>query len=85
MRTLSPLRRVAAAAVSASAILVGAFSAPLAARAQPDARAIVTPAHVRFVLSALAHDSMEGRGTGTRGGRGGSCYGRDYGGGTRRT
>src|SRR5438132_7492395 len=28
---------------------------------------VVTPEHVRFVLSSLAHDSMEGRGTGTRG------------------
>ncbi len=27
----------------------------------------VTPDHVKFVLSALAHDSMEGRGTGTPG------------------
>src|SRR5215831_11414421 len=27
----------------------------------------VTPEHVQFVLSSLAHDSMEGRGTGTRG------------------
>src|SRR5262245_21479739 len=26
-----------------------------------------TPERVRFVLSTLAHDSMEGRGTGTRG------------------
>jgi hypothetical protein len=31
------------------------------------AQAVVTPEHVKFVLSSLAHDSMEGRGTGTRG------------------
>ena len=35
--------------------------------AQGSSRAVVTPEHVKFVLSSLAHDSMEGRGTGTRG------------------
>src|SRR6185503_20565728 len=34
----------------------------------PAPAATVTPAEVSRVLSALAHDSMEGRGTGTRGG-----------------
>src|SRR6185503_16085844 len=33
----------------------------------PAPAATVTPAEVSRVLSALAHDSMEGRGTGTRG------------------
>jgi hypothetical protein len=34
---------------------------------QSQTRAVVTTEHVKFVLSSLAHDSMEGRGTGTRG------------------
>ncbi len=39
----------------------------LPADAHAQAASTITPDHVRFVLSALAHDSMEGRGTGTRG------------------
>jgi Peptidase family M28 len=44
-----------------------AVALPSAAVAQSATRIVVTPEHVKFVLSSLAHDSMEGRGTGTRG------------------
>jgi hypothetical protein len=44
-----------------------AVALPSAAFAQSGARTVVTPEHVKLVLSSLAHDSMEGRGTGTRG------------------
>ncbi len=45
-------------------VLVLAAAAPAAARAQ---RVEVAPARVGALLTALAHDSMEGRDTGTRG------------------
>jgi hypothetical protein len=50
-----------------AAFALGVALPPFAALAQGGARAVVTPEHVKFVLSSLAHDSMEGRGTGTRG------------------
>jgi hypothetical protein len=56
MRTLTPARAVLAA------LLV---STSIAAAGAQGAR--VTPERVRFVLTTLAHDSMEGRAMGTRG------------------
>ena len=44
---------------------VALVALPFAAGAQM--KSVVTPDRVRFVLSSLAHDSMEGRGTGTPG------------------
>jgi hypothetical protein len=46
---------------------VAAVVFPLQTVLAQAARTVVTPEHVNFVLSSLAHDSMEGRGTGTRG------------------
>jgi hypothetical protein len=45
--------------------LLAIAALPLVASAQ--VKSVVTPDRVRFVLSSLAHDSMEGRGTGTPG------------------
>src|SRR3979490_2439909 len=53
----TPLIRVAPALIAAVATI----------HAQAVPSATVTPERVKFVLSTLAHDSMEGRGTGTRG------------------
>ncbi len=58
-----PIRRRASAALALAALAL----APPPARAQQPALPTVTPAHVRGILSALADDSMEGRGTGMPG------------------
>ena len=58
---MKPIARLLAVA-TATLLPIASSRAQNAARA-----AMVAPEHIRFVLSSLAHDSMEGRGTGTRG------------------
>src|SRR4051812_28642445 len=61
----SAFRGAARAGMTGAAALV--FLTP-AARAQGGgSNLVITPAHIRMVLSALADDSMEGRASGTRG------------------
>ena len=61
--TARPVRRRLSCALALAAI----WLTPHAARAQRQSLVTVTPGHVRGILSALADDSMEGRGTGTAG------------------
>jgi Peptidase family M28 len=61
------LPRAAQTAVAFTWVFLAQAVKPSAAAAQQSSPDTATPAHVRAILSALADDSMEGRGTGTPG------------------
>ena len=62
-----PLPRPRRARFGAALALAALCAVPAPSRAQAAPLVTVTPAHVRGILSALADDSMEGRGTGMPG------------------
>jgi hypothetical protein len=59
------MKRLSAFPIACTVIATAFAGHPVGA--QTTARSVATPEHIRFLLSALAHDSMEGRGTGTPG------------------